>query len=69
MLTIKDVTFASGQVQDILSAKKKHATSTATIKARSTNALLPDEVERFWVDIQNAMGRKDWSLPVVYRHK
>jgi hypothetical protein len=69
MLTLKDVTFASGQGQDIRSAMLAHAKSIAETNARSSSVLIPAAIDRFWVDLLQAMKMKHWSVPVIIRKK
>lgn len=69
MLTIKDVTFASGRGRKIRSAMMAHTKSVAETNARSSSVLIPAAVDRFWVNLLQAMKMKHWSFPVIIRKK
>jgi len=68
LMSIEDVMFAGGQGVDIRSDIIKLVRQTCHADVPVPNRVLhPDELGRFWADVNQALKRPYWRLPVVAR--
>jgi hypothetical protein len=67
-MTIEDVLFAGGQGIAIRSELIKLLRQTCSSEAPSQKRLLhPDEIVAFWAEVNKALNRPEWRVPIIAR--
>lgn len=70
MVTFEDMTYAGGEGRSIRSAIVKLLRASCEADAPADRRLFhPDAMASFWQEVAKQLGKTNWTLPVIARHK